>query len=160
VNVLEQRVLDQGLVVPTASLVYLISEILQYGARQPNGDLRLSRFRFDEGATPGVGEVDVAISLSYGFLHNESSGVWRSPRPKGLQGRGEGSREGLKVLAQPVRQPIPVDTACSEIQDETFLVADWCLNFCAIEDKERLHRCMSHALVAIDERMILDERDA
>lgn len=64
------------------------------------------------------------------------------------------------MLAQPVRQLAASQAARSEIQDDTFLILDRGSNLRAIQDQECLHRCMSHALVAVDEGMPLDQRQA
>jgi hypothetical protein len=73
VNVLEQGIVDQGLVVPTPGLVYLVSKILEHGIAQSNGDLGLSGFRPDDGATFGSREIDVSIPLSRDLPHSTSS---------------------------------------------------------------------------------------
>ena len=64
------------------------------------------------------------------------------------------------MLAQPVRQLAASDAARSEIQDETFLILDRCLNLRAGQDTERLHCRMSQAFVSVDEGMPLDQREA
>ncbi len=81
-NVLEQGIVDQGLIVSTPSFVHLISEVFQYGIGQSNGDLRLPGSRFDDSAPLGARKLDVAITLTCGFLHSASSGVGSLSTPR------------------------------------------------------------------------------
>src|SRR2546427_12939635 len=73
VDVLEQRVIDQRLVVAAASLVDHVPEILKYTVVEANRDLRFPRLRLDDGAAPRAREIYVAISLSHGLLHRAPS---------------------------------------------------------------------------------------
>jgi hypothetical protein len=45
----KQGIVDKGLVVPSARYVHETPKIFQDGVVQPNGDLRLSQLRFNDG---------------------------------------------------------------------------------------------------------------
>jgi hypothetical protein len=64
------------------------------------------------------------------------------------------------VLRQPVDELGPIDTASGEIQDDVLLIIDAGVHFSAVENEKCLHGGVPHALVAIEERVILDQREA
>jgi len=61
---------------------------------------------------------------------------------------------------QPVGELAPADAAGSEIQNDAFLIINRGIDFGTVENEKRLHGGVPHALVAIDERMTLDQREA
>jgi hypothetical protein len=74
-DILKQGVVDKGLVVPSPRCVYETPKIFQDGVVQSNGDLRLSRLRFNDGTALGTREVDIAVFFSYDLFHRVPSGV-------------------------------------------------------------------------------------
>lgn len=81
--------------------------------------------------------VELVVSRIHGFEDPQPARLLHYPAP---EPRRHESREGLEVLAQPVRQLAASDAARSEIQDETFLVLYCCVNFRAAKDEERCPR--------------------
>ena len=47
-----------------------------------------------------------------------------------------------------------------EIEHEALLITDGSVDLAAVEDQERLHRCMPYTLVAVNERMVANKREA
>ena len=78
-DILEQGVIDKGLVVPSSSCLYETPKIFQDGVVQPDGDLRLSGFRFNDGTALRTREVDIAILFSYDLFHEYPLAFIRLP---------------------------------------------------------------------------------
>jgi hypothetical protein len=83
-DTLKQGVVDKGLVVPSPRCVYETAKILQDGVVQPDGNLRLSRLRFNDGTALRTREVDIAVFISYDLLHKVPSGVCSPSKLKSL----------------------------------------------------------------------------
>jgi hypothetical protein len=64
------------------------------------------------------------------------------------------------MMTKPVRQVRPIDPAGCEIEHEILLVIEGGVNLAAVENEKGLHCRVSNALVAIDERVILNQREA
>src|SRR5438034_81116 len=64
------------------------------------------------------------------------------------------------MVPKPIGQVCPVDPAGGEIEHEVLLVIDGCVDLGAVEDEKGLHGGMADALVAVDERVVLDQREA
>ena len=83
-DILTQSVVDKGLVVPSARCVHETPKIFQDGVVQPNGDLRLSRLRFNNSTALRTREVDIAVFFSYDLFHRVPSGVCLLSKLKSL----------------------------------------------------------------------------
>src|SRR5438034_11197056 len=77
VDVLEQRVIDQRLVVAAASLVDHVPKILKYTVVEANRDLRFPRLRLDDGAAPRAREIYVRSEEHTSELQSHSDLVCR-----------------------------------------------------------------------------------
>ena len=64
------------------------------------------------------------------------------------------------MVTKPVSQVHPVDPAGSEIEHETLLVIDGGGDLGAVEDEEGLHGGVPDSLVAVDEWVVLNQREA
>jgi hypothetical protein len=73
---------------------------------------------------------------------------------------GQELRERLEVLTQPVGELVPVDPTCCHVEHDAFLITYVGVDLEAIQNEERLHGGMGNTLVAVDEGMALDEREA
>src|SRR5436309_6604428 len=65
--------------------------------------------------------------------------------------------ERFDVLTKPVGQPAVVEATCGEIEHEVFLRIGDGIDLVTGEDEESLHGAMPDALVAIDERVALNQ---
>jgi hypothetical protein len=63
-DILKQSVVDKGLVVPSSRCVHETPKILQDRIVQPDGYLRLSRLRLNDGTALRTREVDIAVFIS------------------------------------------------------------------------------------------------
>lgn len=61
------------------------------------------------------------------------------------------------MIMQPTRENLTVHVTGSYLNNHSFVLIDRRLDLVAIEYQEHLHRRMSDALIAVDERMIADE---
>src|SRR2546422_2224788 len=64
------------------------------------------------------------------------------------------------MLTEPVGQLAAIESACGEIEHKALLGIDGGIDLGAVEYQERLHGGMPDALVAIDERVALNQRQA
>lgn len=64
------------------------------------------------------------------------------------------------MLTEPVGQLAAIEPACGEIEHKAFLGIEGGIDLGAVEDQEGFHGGMPHAFVAIDERVILNQRQA
>lgn len=64
------------------------------------------------------------------------------------------------MVTKPVGQVRPVHPASGEIEHETLLVIEGGVDLGAVEDKEGFHGGVPDALVAVDERVVLNQREA
>lgn len=64
------------------------------------------------------------------------------------------------MVTKPVGQVHPGDMAGGEIEHETLLVIDGGVDLGAVEDEEGLHGGVPDALVAVDEWVVLNQREA
>jgi hypothetical protein len=64
------------------------------------------------------------------------------------------------VLLKPAGQLSSADAARGEVEHETLLIVDGGINLGAVEQKKGGHRSVSQALVSVDKRMALSEREA
>jgi hypothetical protein len=69
-------------------------------------------------------------------------------------------RERPQMVTKPVAQLRPIDPAGGEIEHETLLVFDDGGDLGTVEDEEGLHGGVPDALVAVDERVVLNQREA
>src|SRR5882724_9201579 len=64
------------------------------------------------------------------------------------------------MVTKPIGRLCPVDRAGGEIEHEAFLAIDGCVDLAAVEDEKDLHDGVADALVAVDERVVLPQREA
>ena len=84
----------------------------------------------------------------------------RSPRPVNVRVGRRRLRERFDVLTKPIDQMVAPDPPRREIEDQKLLIIDGCVDLATIQDEERLHGGVPNALVAIDQRVVLDQREA
>src|SRR5881397_2235725 len=96
VDVLEQRVVDQCLVVSTTGPIYCSPKELDRLVVEANRDLRLPWLGLHDGSALRAREIDVAILLSYGLFHRLPSDACSSSRQ-----RSAGWRQGLGTCKPP-----------------------------------------------------------
>jgi hypothetical protein len=64
------------------------------------------------------------------------------------------------MLTKPVDQLTAADSARGEIEHEALLIIHGGIDLDAVKDQEGFHGSMPHALIAIDERVALNQREA
>ena len=64
------------------------------------------------------------------------------------------------MLTKPVGQLAAADSAGGEIQDEALLIIHGRIDLGAVQDQEGVHGSVPDALIAIDERVALNQREA
>jgi len=64
------------------------------------------------------------------------------------------------MVTKPIGQVHPVDLAGGEIEHQTLLAIDGGVDLGAVEHEEGLHGCVPDALVAVDEWVVLNQREA
>src|SRR5438552_2726204 len=98
----EQRVVDQGLVVPAPGLVHHALEVVEHGIVQANRDLRLPGLGPHDWPALRAREIDLAILFSGALAHIAPPGVDSPSTP-----RSAGCDPAPGVYRQP-----PADSRC------------------------------------------------
>ena len=71
-----------------------------------------------------------------------------------------GSLERFEMLTKPIGQVGGTDLASGQIEHEALLIIDRGIHLGTVEDQKGFHGGMPQALVAIDERVALNQREA
>ncbi len=82
-----------------------------------------------------------------------------SPQPLSVHVGRQRLRERPEMPTKPVHQARRIDPASGEIKHETLLVIDGSGDLGAVKDEKDLHRGVRDALVAVDERVIPNQRE-
>src|SRR6266849_348906 len=104
-----------------------------------------------------------AAGKSIEFTHAPSALCLRSnggSPPNCRRLNGQKSPERSEVLTQPIGELASIDAARRQVEHDAFLITYLGVDLRAVQNEKRLHSGMPNALVAVDEGMVLDQREA